>query len=124
MISKKQLAEAAGLTLGLHQSKHVVLLAWTLDVAHDRAVGIARALLCEQLHTDLGDVTAGTGAAKNLDDDAELGLVSLLDNYFFRNGGLLVLLRWRGGGLLCHVASMWIGKGVTCTKDCWMVAEF
>jgi hypothetical protein len=56
------LAEAAGLTLGLHEGDNVVLTDGADDVADDGA-GVV-----EELAADLGDTTAGAGTAENLDD--------------------------------------------------------
>ncbi|RNF12318.1 uncharacterized protein Tco025E_06522 [Trypanosoma conorhini] len=86
------LTQAAGLALRLHEREHVALLARSLDVAHDRAVGVRRALLGHQADADLRHVAARAGAAKHLDDQADLRLVRLLHHHLLLRG-LLVLLR-------------------------------
>ena len=60
------LAQATGFTLRLHQAENVVLTDGTNDVANNAAIGITT--LTNQLDTDLGDTTTGTGATEALDD--------------------------------------------------------
>ena len=57
------LAETTSLTLGLEQSEDVTITHWSLDVTDD-----GPSVIVEELDTDLGDVTTGTGAAKDLHD--------------------------------------------------------
>lgn len=57
------LTQSSGLTLRLHQAQDVVLSDWALDVSDN---GSGRVL--EELNSDLGDTTSGTGSTQNLDD--------------------------------------------------------
>src|SRR4051812_4433562 len=66
-------AETPGLTLGLHQNKNIVLADGALDVTDDRARGVL-----EELHANLGDTTTRAGAAEDLGNLGELGLVDVL----------------------------------------------
>lgn len=58
-----QLTQSSSLTLGLHQAQDVVLSDWALDVSDN---GSGRVL--QELNSDLGDTTSGTGSTQNLDD--------------------------------------------------------
>jgi hypothetical protein len=62
------LPETAGLTLSLEESEHVVDADSTNDVADNGAGHVVN-----ELDADLGDATAGTGAAENLSDTGKLG---------------------------------------------------
>ena len=91
------LTEAAGLTLGLHKSEHVALTARALDVTDDLAVVVAGGSLSHEGDADLGNVTAGAGAAKDLGHNTELVLVGGLGNDLL--GGVLGGLLGGGSGI-------------------------
>ena len=57
------LTQATGLTLGLEQGEDIAIAHWPLDVTDDGPSAVV-----EELDTDLGDVTTGAGAAKDLHD--------------------------------------------------------
>lgn len=61
------LTETASLTLRLHETEDVVLTDGALDVTDD-----ATALVVDELNANLGDTTAGAGAAENLGNLSEL----------------------------------------------------
>lgn len=61
------LAEAASLTLGLHEAENVVLANGTFDVTDDRT-----GFVVDELNTDLGDTTTGASAAEDLGNLSEL----------------------------------------------------
>ena len=77
------LAHATGFTFSFHEGEDITFTAGSLNVADDGAAGVAGAGFAGDADADLGDVTAGTGAAEDGDDLAELGLVALLDDDFF-----------------------------------------
>jgi len=63
---KDNLSQSAGLTLRLEEAQDVVLTDWALDVTDDGTGG-----LVNELDTDLGNTTTGTGATENLLDLSE-----------------------------------------------------
>ncbi|GET89525.1 40S ribosomal protein S33, putative [Leishmania tarentolae] len=95
------LTETTGLTLSFHEGEHIVLLAWALHIAHDRAVVVRGAGLGHQAHAHLGHVAARAGAAQNLDDQANLSLVCTLRDDLL--GLLVVLLRISHDTLRCSL---------------------
>ncbi|KAH3668088.1 hypothetical protein OGAPHI_001842 [Ogataea philodendri] len=50
-------------TSTLHQAQDVVLSDWTFDVSDDGSGSVV-----QELNSDLGDTTSGSGSTKNLDD--------------------------------------------------------
>lgn len=67
--SLPHLTETAGLTLRLQQADNVTLTDGANNVADDRGTNTTTTgTLGAELGADLGDTTAGTSAAKNLDD--------------------------------------------------------
>jgi hypothetical protein len=62
-------AQPPGLSLRLKQGEDVTLPNRALDVPHDETV-----LVVQELHSDLGHLTPGAGAAHHLDHDGELNL--------------------------------------------------
>eukprot|EP01060_Flectonema_neradi_P030071 TRINITY_DN429_c0_g1_i4.p1 TRINITY_DN429_c0_g1~~TRINITY_DN429_c0_g1_i4.p1 ORF type:complete len:173 (-),score=10.29 TRINITY_DN429_c0_g1_i4:1-519(-) len=82
------LTKSAGLTLGLHEGKDIVFLDRSLNVSDDASL----AGISEDLHTDLGHSSTGSGTADNLVDLSEDSLVSSVWSF------LLSVLYVLGGG--------------------------
>ena len=55
------LTQSSSFTLRLHQGQDVVLSDWALDVSDNGSGGVI-----QELNSDLGDTTTGTGSTENL----------------------------------------------------------
>ncbi|CDK25008.1 unnamed protein product [Kuraishia capsulata CBS 1993] len=62
-MKKTALTQTSGFSLGFHQTQDVVLSDWALDVSDNGSGSIV-----DELNSDLGDTTTGTGSTENFDN--------------------------------------------------------